>query len=72
MYNLSQGRASGQIVNGVTYKIVASVDGKTYESQFTASKSNFQLPSGFPVVGTAEFINGRLVIEGLVTKTDCN
>ncbi len=72
VYNLNQGRGSGQIVNGVTYKIVASVDGKSYTSQFTASKTNFQLPTGFDLVGTAVFTGGRLKIDGLVTKTDCN
>ncbi len=72
VYNLNQGLGSGQIVNGVTYKIVASVDGKSYTSQFTASKTNFQLPTGFDLVGTAVFTNGRLAIDGLVTKTDCN
>jgi hypothetical protein len=72
VYNLNQGRGSGQIVNGVTYKIIASVDGKSYTSQFTASKTDFQLPQGFDLVGTAVFTNGRLVIDGLVTKTDCN
>ncbi|RYE15728.1 MAG: hypothetical protein EOP51_26610 [Sphingobacteriales bacterium] len=72
VYNLNQGRGSGQIVNGTTYKIVASVDGKSYVSQFTASKTNFQLPDGFDLKGTAVFTNGRLSIDGLVTKTDCN
>lgn len=72
IYNLVQGKASGQIVNGVTYKIVASVDGKSYISQFTASKTNFQLPTGFDLVGTAVYANGRLTVNGLVTKTDCN
>jgi hypothetical protein len=73
-YNLNQGRGSGQIVNGVTYKIVASVDGKSYTSQFTASKTNFQLPQGFDLVGTAVYNSSTntLSVDGLVTKTDCN
>lgn len=73
-YNLNQGRGSGQIVNGVTYKIVASVDGKSYTSQFTASKTDFKLPTGFDLVGTADYnsTTNRLAIDGVVTKTDCN
>ncbi len=72
IYNLTQGRGSGQVIDGVTYKIVAAVDGKSYTSQFTASKTNFQLPTGLDLVGTASFVDGRLKIDGLVTKTDCN
>lgn len=72
VYNLNQGRGSGQIVNGTKYKIVASVDGKSYTSEFTATKDNFQLPAGFDLTGTAIFTNGRLKIEGQVTKSDCN
>ena len=72
VYNLSQGKGSGKILNNTTYKIAASVDGKAYTSQFTATKTNFQLPTGFDLIGKAVFANGKLSIVGQVTKTDCN
>ncbi len=71
VYNLRQGRGSGQIIDGVTYKIVASIDGKSYTNQFTASKTNFQLPStGSEFSGTAVYnsVTNRLAIDALVTK----
>ena len=71
--SLNKGIGSGTIVNGVTYKIVASVDGVAYTSQFTASKTNFVLPSGFDLTGTAVYnaTTNRLTINGQVTK-NCN
>lgn len=73
-YRLTNGRGSGQIIDGVTYKIVAAIDGKSYTSQFTASKTNFKLPTGFDLVGTTNYdsATNTLSIDGLVTKTDCN
>ncbi|MGF1924318.1 MAG: hypothetical protein ACQUHE_09065 [Bacteroidia bacterium] len=72
-YSLTNGFGSGTITNGVTYKIVASVDGVAYTSQFTADKKNFVLPSGFDLTGTAEYNpkSNRLRITGQVTKS-CN
>lgn len=72
-YSLTKGIGSGTITNGVTYKIVASVDGVAYTSQFTADKKNFVLPSGFDLTGTVVFDanTNRLKIVGQVTK-DCN
>jgi len=72
-YSLNKGIGSGTITNGVTYKIVASVDGVAYTSQFTANKTNFVLPSGFDLTGTAVYnaTTNRLTITGQVTK-DCN
>ncbi len=74
VYNLTNGRGSGQITDGVTYKIVAAVDGKSYTSQFTASKTNFKLPTGFDLVGTTVYdsATNTLTVDGLVIKTDCN
>ena len=71
--SLTKGIGSGTIVNGVTYKIVASVDGIAYTSQFTANKTNFVLPSGFDLTGTAVYnaTTNRLTITGQVTK-NCN
>ncbi len=73
IYSLTKGIGSGTIVNGVTYKIVASVDGVAYTSQFTADKKNFVLPTGFDLTGTAVYDAGtkRLKINGQVTKS-CN
>ncbi|MES2652610.1 MAG: hypothetical protein V4663_12780 [Bacteroidota bacterium] len=73
VYNLVNGYGKGSIVNGVTYKILAAVDGKTYTSQFTANKTDFILPSGFDLTGTARYFSllNQLSIEGVVTK-DCN
>jgi hypothetical protein len=70
---LTNGIGSGSIVNGVTYKIVASVDGVAYTSQFTANKNNFVLPSGFDLTGDVVYnpTTNRLKIVGLVTKS-CN
>lgn len=72
-YSLNKGIGSGTITNGVTYKIVASVDGIAYTSQFTADKKNFVLPSGFDLTGTVEYnaATNRLKIIGQVTKS-CN
>ncbi len=72
-YSLIKGIGSGTITNGVTYKIVASVDGVAYTSQFTADKKNFVLPSGFDLTGTAVYnaTTNRLTITGQVTKS-CN
>ncbi len=72
-YSLNKGIGSGTITNGVTYKIVASVDGLAYTSQFTADKKNFILPSGFDLTGTAVYnaTTNRLTIVGQVTK-NCN
>ncbi|MBP8066927.1 MAG: hypothetical protein KAY27_00050 [Pedobacter sp.] len=72
-YSLNKGIGSGTITNGVTYKIVASVDGIAYTSQFTADKKNFKLPDGFDLTGTAVYNAGtnRLKITGQVTKS-CN
>lgn len=72
-YSLTKGIGSGTITNGVTYKIVATVDGKAYTSQFTADKKNFVLPSGFDLTGTVVYnaTTNRLTIIGQVTK-DCN
>ncbi len=72
-YSLTKGIGSGTITNGVTYKIVASVDGVAYTSQFTANKNNFVLPSGFDLTGTATYnaTTNRLKITGRVTK-NCN
>ncbi|MCY1513809.1 hypothetical protein D9M68_483240 [compost metagenome] len=72
-YYLTNGKGSGQILNGVTYKITAQVDDKIYTSQFTASKDNFILPSGFDLTGTATYntLTNRLMIDGIVKK-ECN
>ncbi len=72
-YSLKKGLGSGTIVNGVTYKIVASVDGVAYTSQFTADKKNFVLPSGFDLTGTVVYDASKntLTINGQVTK-NCN
>ena len=72
-YNLVNGKASGSMRNGVTYEIVASVDGTTYKSQFKADKNNFVLPSGFDLSGSAAFdpATNRLKIEGFVRR-NCN
>ncbi|MEJ5993339.1 hypothetical protein WG904_02825 [Pedobacter sp. Du54] len=71
--SLVKGIGSGTIVNGTTYKIVASVDGVAYTSQFTANKNNFELPSGFDLTGTVVYnsATNRLTINGQVTK-NCN
>jgi hypothetical protein len=72
-YLLTKGIGRGTITDGVTYKIVASVDGVAYTSQFTADKKNFVLPSGFDLTGTVVYnaTTNRLTINGQVTK-DCN
>lgn len=72
-YSLTNGIGSGTIVNGVTYKIVASVDGKAYTSQFTANKNNFVLPDYPDFTGKAIYnaTTNRLTITGQVTKA-CN
>lgn len=71
--SLTKGIGSGTITNGVTYKIVASVDGVAYTSQFTADKKNFVLPTGFDLTGTVVYdaTTNRLKITGQVTKS-CN
>ncbi|MBC7616201.1 MAG: hypothetical protein H7202_09055 [Pedobacter sp.] len=73
IYNLVNGRGTGSVINGVTYNIVASVDGTTYKSQFKADKNNFVLPSGFDLTGTASYnaSENMLTIDGVVTK-NCN
>ena len=72
-YSLNKGIGSGTITNGVTYNIVATVDGIAYRSQFTANKTKFDLPSGFDLTGTAVYnaTTNRLTIVGQVTK-NCN
>ena len=73
IYNLVNGRGTGSIINGVTYSIVASVDGVIYRSQFKADKSDFILPSGFDLTGTASYnaSENMLTIDGVVVK-NCN
>jgi hypothetical protein len=72
-YSLNKGVGSGTVANGVTYKIVASVDGKAYTNQFTVDKKNFILPVNPDFNGTATYNEktNRLTITGQVTK-DCN
>ncbi|MES2650657.1 MAG: hypothetical protein V4663_02900 [Bacteroidota bacterium] len=71
-YNLVKGMGSGFAVNGATYKVVASVDGTVYTTQFTVEKKSSTLPAG-DLSGTVVYnaATNTLKIEGSASK-NCN
>jgi len=73
LFSLSQGSTSGSLIEGATYQLVASVDGKTYTNEFTVKKEDFQLPSfpGMTGVSTYNAITNTLNVSVMVIK-DCN
>ncbi|RZK41071.1 MAG: hypothetical protein EOO90_12710 [Pedobacter sp.] len=73
IYQLVNGRANGSVIEGVTYKIVTSIDGVTYSGEFKAEKKNSTLPSAFDLDGTADYnaSTNTLSINGMVSR-NCN
>jgi hypothetical protein len=75
-FGLSNGVGSATAINGVTYRLSASVDGVNYSTDFKVEKKNGSVGGGSAVgslsgSSTYDAASNTLTIEGLVTKR-CN